>query len=75
MMTSEKKTHVTEIVAGVIIILGLATGISAWWLGVPMAESAGIALVFLCPSAMFALVGEGLRTGKMGGGSWQDLSR
>ncbi len=65
-MTSEKKTHVTEIVAGIIAVLGLAAGTGAWWMGAHIMESAGITIGFLCPSAMFALVGEGLRTGKMG---------
>ncbi len=65
--TQEKKTQVTEIAAGIIAVLGLAAGATAWWLGAQLAASAGIAIGFLFPSAMFALVGEGLRTGKMGG--------
>ncbi len=67
MLTSEKKTHVAEIVAGIIVVLGLGAGVTAWWLGAHPAESAGIAIGFLFPSGMFALVGEGLRTGKIGG--------
>ncbi len=66
MVTSTSKTHVTEIIAGIIAVLGLGAGVAAWWLGAALAESAGIALGFLFSSGMFALVGEGLRTGKLG---------
>ncbi|ETX01062.1 MAG: hypothetical protein ETSY1_08850 [Candidatus Entotheonella factor] len=66
MVTSEKKTHVTEIVAGIIAVLGLGAGVTAWFLGANTVASAGVAIGFLLPSGMFALAGEGLRTGQMG---------
>lgn len=66
MVTSENKTHVTEIVAGIIAVLGLGAAIAAWWLGAHLTESMGIAIGFMFPSGMFALVGQGFRTGKMG---------
>lgn len=66
MVTSTDKTHFTEIIAGIIAVLGLGAGIFAWWLGSAFAECAGITVGFLFTSGMFALVGQGLRTGKMG---------
>ncbi len=71
MVTSTDKTHFTEVIAGIIAVLGLGAGILAWWFGSAVAESAGIAVGFFVTSGMFAIVGQGLRTGKMGvkGGS------
>ncbi|ETX07976.1 MAG: hypothetical protein ETSY2_08100 [Candidatus Entotheonella gemina] len=56
----------TEIVAGMIAVLGLGAGVGAWLLGANMAESTGVVIGFLLPSVMLALVGAGLRTGQMG---------
>ncbi len=66
MVMSTDKTHVTEIFAGFIAVLGLGAGILAWWAGSAVAESAGITVGFLFTSGMLAIVGQGLRTGKMG---------
>ncbi len=66
MESSTNKTHLTEIIAGIMAVLGLGAGFVVWWFGAALAESAGITVGFLFTSAMFALVGEGLRTGKMG---------
>lgn len=64
---SDKKTHVTEVVAGLLAVLSVGAGIVAWWLGLPPGHSAGVAVGFLVPTIMLALVAKALRTRRMGG--------
>ena len=66
MSESKEKLHLTEIITGVISLIGLCLGFIAWWSGETIWTSLGQFLIFFLAAGLNQLVGEGLRTGKLG---------
>ncbi|HEX9923109.1 MAG TPA: hypothetical protein VGD99_10635 [Anaerolineae bacterium] len=66
MSESNHKPHLTEMIAGLIVVAGVGLGAFRWWSGTPFWDSIGQIFVFLLTGGMIVLLAEGLRSGKLG---------
>ena len=66
MSESNDKPHLSEMIGGLILLVGVVLGAIRWWSGNTFWNSAGQIFVFLLTGGMIILLAEGLRTGKLG---------
>ena len=63
---SDDNRNFIEIIAIVIMLFGVCAGLAAWLWGQSLWDSGIVVFLFLLVGGLIALVGEGLRTGKLG---------